>query len=418
MAQPFMPRRHQCVSTLAVTLGVGCLLPSGWVRAEGFIDDATATLNTRNAFYQGNFKNSDATQNQRQEWAQGFILQGSSGYTPGVIGVGVDVIGKWGVRLDSGGGSTGSGLLPKTASGAPAEYGRLGGAVKFKGFNTLVKVGEQMPSLPVVRTNDARLLPQTYVGATAVSDPVKWATLYAGRLDSFSNRDSTNQEKLHMHGSTIDGDYFDYLGSEFRLVDGRLQLAYWHAQLKDIYAQDLYRFTYDQPLGTGILRLDTGLYVSSEAGAAKAGDLDNRAAFAGLSWRQSGHTFLLGLQKLFGKDDFVGLQDSPTVMTNHVNNIFGYAHERSWQLRYDYDFAASGVPGLVATAKYVHGWGVQRSNAVDGHEWERDFNLKYVVQSGQWRDLSVSMSLYSLRSTFQNSLDETRLTIGYPIKLF
>ncbi|EIK94258.1 PhaK-like protein [Pseudomonas sp. M47T1] len=418
MAKPFMPRRPQCVCTLAVTFSVGCLAPGGWVHAEGLLDDATATLNTRNAFYQGNFKNSDASQNKRQEWAEGFILQGSSGFTPGVVGVAVEVVGKWGVRLDSGPGTAGSGLLPKTASGAPAEYGRLGGAVKFKGFHTLVKVGEQMPSTPVVRTNDARLLPQTYVGTTAVSDPVKWATLYGGHLDTFSNRDSTHQEKLHMHGSSIDGDYFEYLGSEFHLVDGRLQLAYWHAELKDIYAQDLYRFTYDQPMGNGMLRLDWGWYVSTEQGAAKAGHLDNRAGYTGLSWRQSGHTFLLGYQRLFGKDDFVGLQDSPTVMTNHVNNLFGYAHERSWQVRYDYDFAASGVPGLVASAKYIHGWDVQRSNALNGHEWERDFNMRYVVQSGRWRDLSVSVSLYSLRSTFQSSLDETRLTVGYPIKLF
>ncbi|WAH56255.1 OprD family porin [Pseudomonas silvicola] len=418
MAQPFLPRRPRCASTLAVTLSVGCLVPPGWARADGFIEDATATLNTRNAFYQGNFKGSDASVAKRQEWAEGFILQGGSGFTPGVIGVGVDVIGKWGVRLDSGRGTAGSGLLPKTASGAPAEYGRAGAALKLKGFNTLVKVGEQTPSLPVVRTNDARLLPQTYVGTTLVSNPAQWLTLYGGRLNTFSNRDSTDQAKLHMHGSSITGDHFDYLGSEFRAVDGRLQLAYWHAELKDIYAQDLYRFTYDQPMGTGVWRLDTGLYVSTEQGQAKAGDLDNRALYGGLSWRQGGHTWLLGLQRLFGKDDFVGLQDSPTVMTNHVNNIFGYAHERSWQVRYDYDFAASGVPGLTATAKYVHGWDVQRSNAVDGHEWERDFNLRYVVQSGQWRDLSVSLSLYSLRSTFQSSLDETRFTVGYPIRLF
>ena len=104
-------------------------------------------------------------------------------------------------------------------------------------------------------------------------------------------------------------------------------------------------------------------------------------------------------------------------MTNHVGNIFGFANERSWQVRFDYDFAASGIPGLLFSTKYIKGWGVERADKSSGHEWERDFSIRYVVQSGAARDLNISIGLSTLRSTIQKSYDETKLTIGYPLKL-
>src|SRR5690606_39406941 len=43
-------------------------------------------------------------QSKAEEWAQGFILRASSGYTAGTVGVGVDLLGQLGIKLDSGGG--------------------------------------------------------------------------------------------------------------------------------------------------------------------------------------------------------------------------------------------------------------------------------------------------------------------------
>ncbi|WP_234306422.1 OprD family outer membrane porin, partial [Pseudomonas aeruginosa] len=43
-----------------------------------------------------------------------------SGYTEGTLGVGLDLLGKLGVRLDSGAGRSGTGLLPLRDDGSAA----------------------------------------------------------------------------------------------------------------------------------------------------------------------------------------------------------------------------------------------------------------------------------------------------------
>lgn len=48
----------------------------------------------------------------RRNGAQGFITSFESGFTPGTIGLGVDVHGFLGLKLDSGKGHSGTGLLP------------------------------------------------------------------------------------------------------------------------------------------------------------------------------------------------------------------------------------------------------------------------------------------------------------------
>jgi len=407
--------RHPC---LPLGLSVACLgLSPCTSSAAGFADDTRLTLNTRNMYFSRDYKGSDAKVAKRAEWAQGFILQGSTGYTPGPIGVGFELLGQFGIKLDSGRGRAGTGLIPNNDSGPADDFGRLGGAIKLRGWRSELKYGEQTLNLPILRSNDGRLLPQTQIGTTFSVAPLDALTVQAGRIDTFSGRDSTNQEKLHMHGSSVTAEHFDYLGSEWQSADKRVQLGYWHAALKDVYQQDLYRFAYQQHWGNALLRLDSGLYVSAEQGQAKAGQLDNQAAYLGLRWNQAGHAVLLGYQRQFGDDDFVALQDSGTLMTNHANNIFAYARERSWQLRYDYDFAAKGIPGLGVMTRYIHGSHVQRRNGDGGHEWERDVSVRYVVQSGPWRDLGVALNLSTLRSTFQSSFDEVRLNVTYPLTL-
>ncbi|HAL66092.1 MAG TPA: outer membrane porin, OprD family, partial [Pseudomonas sp.] len=89
----------------------------------GFIEGARATLQARNYFFSrdyGDIKGA-STQSRTQEWAQGFILNASSGYSQGVIGAGLDVIGLLGFKLDSSPEHARSGLLPSLDSGTSAD---------------------------------------------------------------------------------------------------------------------------------------------------------------------------------------------------------------------------------------------------------------------------------------------------------
>lgn len=80
---------------------------------EGFVEGSHLTIQTRNYYF--NRDRRDPQVQNSQEWGQGFIGLFSSGYTPGMIGVGVDAYGMLGLKLDGGGGTGGSSILPVTA---------------------------------------------------------------------------------------------------------------------------------------------------------------------------------------------------------------------------------------------------------------------------------------------------------------
>lgn len=62
--------------------------------------------------------------------------------------------------------------------------------------------------------------------------------------------------------------------------------------------------------------------------------------------------------------------------------MFTKAETDAWQARYDYNFAALGLPGLTFMTRYVDGGHVQTASVRNGREWERDTDLAYTVQSG------------------------------------
>ncbi|MCF5010366.1 outer membrane porin, OprD family, partial [Pseudomonas lactis] len=174
--------RHSC--TRLGLLGLGSLavtLPLG-AHAEGFIDDAKATLNLRNAYFNRNFTNPTNPQGKAEEWTQNFILDAKSGFTQGTVGFGIDVLGLYSQKLDGGKGTAGTQLLPVHDDGRPADnFGRLGVALKTRLSKTELKVGEWMPVLPILRSDDGRSLPQTFRGGQITSNEIAGLTLYGGQ---------------------------------------------------------------------------------------------------------------------------------------------------------------------------------------------------------------------------------------------
>ncbi|TNF80260.1 OprD family porin, partial [Pseudomonas sp. ICMP22404] len=87
--------------------GLAAFLPTA-VHAEGFVDDAKATLTLRNAYFNRNFINSNNAQGKAEEWTQNFILDAKSGFTQGPVGFGMDVLGLYSIKLDGGKGTAGT----------------------------------------------------------------------------------------------------------------------------------------------------------------------------------------------------------------------------------------------------------------------------------------------------------------------
>ena len=81
--------------------------------------------------------------------------------------------------------------------------------------------------------------------------------------------------------------------------------------------------------------------------------------------------------------------------------------------------ASLGLPGLSVLARYIRGddatvIGSDKS----GGEWERDLELKYVVQSGPLKDVYVRLRNASFHSDFARDADENRVIVGYTLPIW
>nr|WP_259696896.1 OprD family porin [Pseudomonas brassicacearum] len=386
--------------------------------AEGLVDDSKATLTLRNFFFERHFTAPDAAQDHAREWTQSFIFDLRSGFTSGAIGFGADILGKYAVKLDGGAGRYGALLLPKDGDGEPASsFGRLGVALKARISATELKAGEWMPNLPIVTADDFRALPQTFEGTQLSSQDVKNWTLFAGQLNKTSLRNDSSMEDLAFGSARSDA--FNYLGADYRSASKNTTVRLWSGQLEDIYQQHYVGLNQRWSLSPAVaLNTNLGYFWGKDDGAAKAGRLDNRTAslLVGLGIYQ--HTFSLGLQQVSGETGWMRIAGTGGIYlaNNTFNHAFDNPRERSWQLRYDLDFAGYGVPGLSLMTRYVHGDGVRLQNVQDGSEWVRESELGYVVQSGSLKNLALRWRNASVRRGFNSAdYDENRLIVSYPI---
>ena len=407
---------------IALTLSIVGTLPLKAI-AAGLIDDASATLNLRNFYINRNFSNPASPQGKAEEWTQSFILDARSGFTQGGVGFGVDALGLYSIKLDGGKGSGGTQLLLIDRDGRPADdFGRLALAGKMKISKTELKVGEWMPVLPILRSDDGRSLPQTFEGGQITSREIEGLTLYGGQFRQNSPRNDASQQDMFMLSKTaFISDRFNFVGGEYSFNDKRTMVGVWNAELKDIYQQQYLQVVHSQPLGAWTLGANLGYFQGRENGSARAGELENRTMSALLSARYGGNTFYVGLQKLTGDDPWMRVNGTAgiSLANDSFNNTYDNAREQSWQLRHDYNFVALGIPGLVLMNRYVSGDNVHIGTVTDGKEWGRETELAYTVQSGSLKNLNVRLRNASIRRDYSsNEFDDNRVIVNYPFSLF
>ncbi|MNM87146.1 Porin-like protein NicP precursor [compost metagenome] len=114
---------------------------------------------------------------------------------------------------------------------------------------------------------------------------------------------------------------------------------------------------------------------------------------------------------------FIGGGTDPFTLNTLTYHHFLRAEEDSWQARYDYDFAALGVPGLTLMGRYVRGDDFQIRGA-DANEWERDIDLSYVVQSGPLKNVGLRLRNVAYRGSRTTDLDENRVIVSYSFKFW
>ncbi|AOX08777.1 porin [Pseudomonas putida JB] len=391
--------------------------------ADGFIEGSKVSLQTKNFYLNRDFRDGSG-QNKRDEWAQGFILDAKSGFTPGPVGFGIDAIGMLGLKLDSSPDRTATGLLPVHDDGkAPDEYSKLGLTAKARFSDSMLEVGTLIPDMPTVKANNGRIFPQTFRGGLLKVGEIDSLNVVAGRLTKVTDRDQTASQDLVLNTknrrfqSGVSADNFDLAGFDYTFSKNMVG-SYQYGKLEDVYAQHFFGLAGSVPFAAGQLKADLRLAMSKDSGSAAAGKVDNRSANGMVTYSIKGHALGVGYQQMSGDTAFPYIDGTDPYLINFVQiNDFAGAKEKSWQLRYDFNFAAAGIPGLTFMSRYVKGHDVELANAGTGEEWERNTELQYVLQSGALKNLGVRWRNASYRSDFARGADENRLIISYSIPL-
>ena len=427
----------------AVTVAaLGCGLSLPMMAHAEFVNDSKLDLGLRNFYMNRDYRQStplptvtgkspSENRSYSEEWAQGWLLNLQSGYTEGMVGFGVDAIGMVGVRLDSGRGRSGTGLLQqdRETGAAQEEYGSAGANAKVQISKSNLKAGTaHRPRLPVVQASDIRLLPQVFEGVQGNMLEFSGLNLNAGKLTQVKQRASSNYEDLRLNGvTTAKGtDSFQFAGADYAFTE-TLKATYYYGELEDFYDQNALGLLWTQPLNDGqVLSLDLRYQDSNDTGDQFAGKLDNDAYNLMLGYKIGAHSFAAAYQQMDGNSAFPYIAETDPWLVNYVQiGNFGSAEEKSWQGRYILDFASYGIPGLSLMTRYVSGDNIKVGSGAasnnDGKEWERDTDIAYMFQTGSLKGMEIRWRNATYRSNLVKTtkdLDENRLIVNYTLPIW
>lgn len=406
--------------------------------SQGFVQGAKLEVLSRNFFLNSDYRSpSPAGKNYKQEWAQGFIGAFESGFTPGTIGFGVDSHAFLGLKLDGGKGHSGTGLLPLDSDGRSEDnYSSAGGALKIRASRTTLAFGEMTVETPVFDTADKRLQPEYATGFLLNSSEIDNVKLAAGHFTAFKNQDNTSSKgNFYGYGANTEAGGITFLGADL-FTHSPVGGALYASELSDTWRQ----YYANLHLKQSDVFLDANLYRTQDTGKALAGAIDNTAYSLSGKYTVDAHAFTLAWQRINGDTPFDFVGGDSIYLANSIKYAdFNGAHERSWQARYDLDLGAYGIPGLSFMTRYVRGSAIDGTRAPKGgaynpfdqtvgeyvpqqgdggRHWERDIDVRYIVQSGAAKGLSVQLSHVSHRANTAQAgddIDRVYVVIQYPL---
>ncbi|UUQ63698.1 OprD family porin [Pseudomonas fuscovaginae UPB0736] len=408
--------------------------------SKGFVEDSTLTAKTRMEYMNRDFKNgagnnarADGTfkSGYRQDTGVSELIQYSSGFTQGTVGVGVDAYAMGTLKLDGGAGRSGNGLFAKDSDGAEERtQSAAGGAIKFRLSDTVLKYGNQTVASPVFSTDDSRLLPEIATGATITSNEIKGLELSAGRYtalrsqtgqynDSINGRNSAGLKNPGLTAANIVGATYKFTDN---LVGGLAA-----SKVEDYFKKEYVNLNYTLPIDNSqSLNFDFNGYRTKDDGKALYGKLDNKLWSFATAYSIGPNKFTVAYQRSTGDTNYLyGVDGNGTIFVANSIQISDFIgqEERSWQARYDLNMATLGVPGLSFMARYVKGDNIRTSSDTEGKENEFNFETKYVMQEGPAKDLSFRLrsAVYRANSAYNTDYaadnNDVRLIVEYPLDL-
>ena len=398
--------------------------------AKGFVEDSKLTSKTRMLYMNRDFRNGAGNiakpgggfkSGYREDWGLSELLNYQSGFTQGTIGVGVDAFAMGTVRLDGGAGRQGNGLFATKSDGSPEDtQSKMGGAVKFRLSDTVLKYGNQFVSSPVFSTDDSRLLPEVATGTLITSNEIKGLELSAGRFTALSSQTGMARDSINGPGAA-GLTAANIAGATYQFTDNFVG-GVAASDVEDYFKKQYINLNYTLPIAESqALNFDFNGYKTTSDGKELLGDVDNKIWSLAAAYSIGAHKFTLAHQRSTGDSGYYyGVDGGGTIfLANSVQySDFNGKDERSWQGRYDLNMASYGVPGLSFMARYVKGDNISTDTG-EGKEHEFDFESKYVMQEGPAKDLSFRLrsAIYRSTSNYQADTNDVRVIVQYPLNI-
>ncbi|MBB3777802.1 hypothetical protein FHY11_002158 [Xanthomonas arboricola] len=404
---------------LALLLGIGNAHAAENAPQPGAITGGTVDLTALNYYYNRDFR-SGAGPSQRTEWAQGVLLSVKSGWTPGVVGFGLDALGVLDVKLDGVASKEGIGLLPMDNGRTRNAFGRIGLTAKARLAESDLHWGLLIPQEPILTASISRIMPQTFNGTVLRSRDIPGLDLSLARYTSTWYRDGVGSRPLtvfnknNRYAGTPDADHFDMVSAKYS-IGKTMVLRYQVGTLDGIYRQQMLGAANKAALRGGTLTSELRYFLTDDVGAARAGRIDNRMFNAMVTYGRGANEWGMGLQRLSGATamPWVNGTDGNVFNWTFIND-FLEAQERSWQARYIFNGDSAGLAGWRFLLRYVHGSNAHPATiAGEGREWQRDIEIDYRFQHAALKHFSLHWINGTLRSNFQRDAEENRIILRY-----
>ena len=422
---------------------------SAQAQSEGFLEGQAVSGSTRNFFAQERTKRdtrfsiikADGTREStslRETWTQGTILDYTSGFTQGTVGVAVQAAAYNEIALQQGHGRIAGGgnrTLTDSNGDAVEQWSKLGlGNVKFRVSNSTLTAGRQDMDTPMIATIGNRALPSSFEGVSLHVDEHENLSVDLASFDRVSPRTEQSLTKFVAEygdrSQTVDR--VDTLGFNYQPLQS-LQSSFYATRAQDLWNQ--YYLGLTHKLGdTSTLGLTTALnyYKTRDEGAAKLGAIDNDTYSLAFTGTHQAHSLTLAYQEVAGNEYFDYLHETNGIfLANSLLSDFNGPNEKSLQLAYGLDMAKYGVPGLKFSLYTARGWDIDGTNykgsgygdvrAMDGEtHYEYGVGSSYVVQSGPFRATAIKGTYTAHRASanqVDGSLNELRIVTTIPFTL-
>lgn len=422
-------------------------------KAEGFIEGQSLGGTTRNWFSNENkFRGGKfsyqkhgetRTDAYRTNWVQGTILNYSSGFTQGTVGVATEVAAYNAIVLDRSkrdikGGSNRT--LADSDGDAVGQWSKLGLAnVKFRVSNTTLTAGRQNFSSGIMDTIGNRALPSSFEGVAIDSQEFSNLSFQGAYFDRVSPRSEQSLSKFRTeYGNGAETDHVYTAGVNYQPFKS-LKTSVFGAQVKDFWNQ--YYFGATHELGDSqTLSLTTGLnyYKTVDEGKKLMGKIDNDTYSLSLGLTHQAHSLTFSYQAVNGNEYFDYLHETNGIyLANSLTSDFNGPNEKSFQIAYGINMAEYGIPGLKFNVYSARGWGIDGThytgdggragfayNGIQSQDGEKHqeygIGTSYAIQSGALKATTIRGTYVTHRASANQAdgnIREFRLVTTIPFNI-